>query len=388
MNSQNNWTKDGRFDEKLEGDLAAKIDLNIPGLSRSFSLVEFAPKDASESLWSAYFSLSETIFQEFNPKRRLPNRNVVRRLFSSTNPLYTVKRGLVSDETESAIAYASISYDTELSPDYETSSHICHIQIEVAPSYRRKKIATYLLKQLIENARAMEKDTVRGDADSSTGLQFCRYLKGELIHKEVQHRIYLEDVDWQLVDQWCEKGKTRYPRTTIESFQECPEKDIAEFCRIYTEIINQRPVGEIQEELITTPESRRVEECNYKRRGTEWHTMISREPDGHISGMTDIMYNPQEPHRVHQYFTGVLGKYRRRGLAKRLKAEMLEYIKEAFTDAEYITTTTAIENKPMRAINRQLGFMPKKTYSMFRWDLQDLDRRVAKILSKPDKLEL
>ena len=95
------------------------------------------------------------------------------------------------DETESAVASASISYDTELSPDYETSSHICHIQIEVVPSYRRKKIATYLLKQMIENARAMEKDTVRADADNSTGLQFCRYLKGERIHKEVQHRLYL-----------------------------------------------------------------------------------------------------------------------------------------------------------------------------------------------------
>jgi RimJ/RimL family protein N-acetyltransferase len=193
-------------------------------------------------------------------------------------------------------------------------------------------------------------------------------------------------MDWRLVDDWCAKGRSRYPRTFIETFQECPEKDIDEFCRIYTEIINQRPVGDIQEELVTTPESRRIEERNFKRREIEWHTMISREHDGQISAMTDIMYNPQEPYRIHQYFTGVLGRYRRRGLAKRLKAEMLIYIKEKFSDAEYVTTTTAKENQPMRAINKQLGFVPKKTYQMFRWALQDLGQRVNKVLSALDQV--
>jgi RimJ/RimL family protein N-acetyltransferase len=98
------------------------------------------------------------------------------------------------------------------------------------------------------------------------------------------------------------------------------------------------------------------------------------------------MYNPQEPYRIHQYFTGVLARYRRRGLAKRLKAEMLKFVRERFPDAEYITTTTASDNKPMQAINRQLGFMPKKTYDMFRWAVQDLKRRVDKVLSTSNRI--
>ena len=382
MNNQNNWSKDIRFSEKVK----IENELNIPGLSRSFLLVEFIPKDASENLWTAYFTLSETSFREFNQRGRLPNREVVKRLLSTPNTLYTVKRWMVLDDTENPTASASISYDTELSPDYENSSHICQIQITVDPAYRRKKIATYLLKHMIQIANAMGKDIVRADADNSTGLEFCKYLRGELIHKEVQHRLYLEDVDWQLVEDWCAKGRSRFPQTKIESFQEYPEKDIDEFCKIYTEIINQRPIGDLQEELVTTPESRRIEERNFKKREIEWHTMISREHDGQISAMTDIMYNPQELYRIHQYFTGVVGRYRRRGLAKRLKAEMLIYIKEKFPDAVYVTTTTAKENQPMRAINKQLGFVAKKTYQMFRWALQDLVRRVNKVLSGLDQV--
>jgi GNAT superfamily N-acetyltransferase len=383
MNSYSNRMEDRRHVEGRKNDLPEAVQLQIPGLSKSFSLVEFIPKEASDRLWSAYFSLLETVFRELNLKRRLPSRDRVRRRLSTINPLYTVKRWMVMDEVQCAVASASLSYDTELSPDYETSSHIGHVQVEVLPLLRRKKIATRLMKQMIDKARAFDKDTVRADADNPAGRAFCNRLKGERIHKEVQHRLYLEDAEWQVADQWREKGRKHFPETTFETFQDCPDKDIDEFCRIYTEIINQRPVGDIQEALITTPESRRVEEGNFRRRGTEWHTMISREPDGRISAMTDIMYNPHEPYRIQQYFTGVLTQYRRRGLAKRLKAEMLYYITERFPEAEYITTTTASDNKPMQAINRQLGFMPKKTYYMFRWALQDLDRRVDKILSAP-----
>jgi RimJ/RimL family protein N-acetyltransferase len=384
MNNQKYRTKAAGFAQKMEKGVEGKKELTIPGFSGSSSLVEFIPKDASKKLWTAYFTLSEKIFREFNQRGHFPNREAAKRLLSTPNPLYTVKRWMVLDDTQSAIASASISYDTELSPDYDGSSHICQIQIAVDPAYRRKKIATCLLKYLIQTANVMEKDTVRADADNPAGSEFCKYLRGKLIHKEVQHRSYLEDVDWRLVEDWCAKGRSRFPQTRIESFQECPEKDIDEFCRIYTEMINQRPVGEIEEELVTTPESRRIEERNFKRREIEWHTLISREEDGQISAMTDIMYNPQEPYRIHQYFTGVLRRYRRRGLAKRLKAEMLMYIKEKFPDADYVTTTTAKENQPMRAINKQLGFLPKKTYHMFRWALEDLGRRVNKVLSVSD----
>jgi RimJ/RimL family protein N-acetyltransferase len=109
--------------------------------------------------------------------------------------------------------------------------------------------------------------------------------------------------------------------------------------------------------------------------------MISREHYGQISGLTDIMFNPEEPHRVNQYFTGILVKYRKRGLAKRLKAEMLAAIKDKFPEVEYITTSTARSNRPMRAINKDLGFQPIKTCFMFRWPLRDLRKQTNGILS-------
>ncbi|MEW6334869.1 MAG: GNAT family N-acetyltransferase [Thermodesulfobacteriota bacterium] len=360
--------------------------LTVSGLTEAFTLEAFIPAKASDALWTAHFTLSEAVFRENNPKGRLPNRETARRLLSTPNPLYTVKKWMLLDGRGNAAASASLSYDTDLSPDYASSRHIGQIHVAVDPARRRRKVATHLLTHLLQAAADMGKDTVRADADNAAGLAFCKHLHGEMIHRENRYRLHLDDANWPLVEQWRAKGRSRFPQTRIETFQECPERDIDEFCRIYTEIINQRPTGEIREDLVTTPESRRIEERHFRTRHMEWHTMISREPDGHISALTDIMYNPQEPHRVHQYFTGVLGKYRGRGLAKRLKAEMLSYIRDRFLEAEYVTTTTAMENQPMRAINKQLGFEPRKTLTMFQWALEDMDRRVARILAAPARV--
>lgn len=356
------------------------METNPLSLSKSFFLMEFVPREASEDVWEAYFRLSEMIFREWNPKGRLPDRALVRRLFATPNPLYSVKRWMVFEEAKIAIASGRISYDTELSPDYDSNRDVCQFSVAVAPAYRRRKVATYLLKHLAETARGLQRDTVTAEADNPVGLGFCRHLRGEMVHEEVQHRLYVEDIDWQLVEKWLQRGRIKSRDIQVEVFQECPKKDVEEFCRIYTEIINQRPTGEMEQMLITTPESRRIEERYLKKKGIEWYTMISREYDDRISGLTDIMYNPEEPHRVDQYFTGVLARYRRRGLGKRLKAEMLVFIKNRFPDVEYIATSTARTNRPMRAINKELGFQPTRTCFLFRWSLPELNLRVDKIL--------
>ncbi len=356
-------------------------DWNAAKFVKSYPMVEFRPKEAPDELWEAYFNLSEMIFREFNKRNRLPDRSAIRKRLIAPSPLYLTERWMVFDDWKRPVASASLSYDTEISPDYEGHQHICQIRISVAPDQRRKKIATHFLQRVIEAARYMGKDTIMAEVDNPLGLAFCRHFRGELLHEEVQYRLYLEDVDWQLVEKWSREGTAKSPRTRFEFFQECPESDIEEFCRIYTEVINQRPTGDMEQELITTPESRRIEERNLKNRGIQWYTMISREDDNRISGLTDIMYNPEEPYRMKQYLTGVLSRYRRRGLAKRLKAEMLAVINKRFSEVEYITTSMASTNRPMRAINKQLGFLPRKVYRIFQWELRELGERVDRMLA-------
>jgi RimJ/RimL family protein N-acetyltransferase/ribosomal protein S18 acetylase RimI-like enzyme len=356
------------------------LAFTFAGQAKRCSLIEFIPKEAPEDLWQDYFELSETISREIAPGDRLPDQGAMRRFLSTPNPLYRVKRWILVDSADGAIASAWMGYETDLSPDFESNKHICQVRIAVSPAHRRKKVATLLLNYVCDIAAAMGRVLVMAEVDNALAVSFCTSLGGEMVHEEVQHRLLMKDVDWKLVEEWLSRGKTKAQDIRIELFQECPEADIEEFTRVYTEIINQRPTGGMEQDLRTTPESRRIEERNLHRRGIEWYTMISREATGEISGVTDIMYNPEEPHRINQYFTGILSKHRRRGLAKRLKAEMLMLVKEDFPDVEYVTTSTARMNLPMRAVNRKLGFRPHKTLFVFQWAMEDLKRRLDELL--------
>ncbi len=332
---------------------------------------------APEELWSCWFAVSESVFWEFNPKSRLPDRNAAKRRMSVASPLYRTERFLVFNHAKTPVAVMSFGYETERSPSYELDKNICHINILVEKGFRRQRIATRLLAELLKKARSMQKITIAGEIDNTPARKFCEAYNGEMVHKEVQHRMYMDGADWEAAAEWRTKGRKKFPDTTFEFFQDCPDADIEAFCRTYTEIINERPTGDMQQTLITTPQSRRIEEENLKKKGVQWYTLISREKNGDISAMTDIMYHPREPHKIVQYFTGVSAGHRRKGLAKRLKAEMLYVMQEKFPEVEYITTTMAPDNRPMQAINAKLGFKLRKTDCVYQWALTDLETQVA-----------
>jgi len=287
------------------------MKFHLDWLQKNFLLYKFDPKDAPDKLWQAFFTLSESVFREFNPSSRLPDREVTRRRLLAASPLYTVQRTLVFDERENPVAFTYISYDTELSPSYAHDSHICQIHIRLVAGLRRKRVATALLNNLLDTAQGLGKDIIQIEADNTTGKEFCRSLKGEMVHKEVQHRLYMEEADWKTAEEWLVMGRKKFPGTEFIFFRDCPDDYIASFCRAYTEIINQRPTGDMEQTIVITPESRRIEEQDMKKRGVEWYTLISRESNGEVSGLTDIMYHPREPHKIIQYFTGVSARHRR-----------------------------------------------------------------------------
>jgi len=64
---------------------------------------------------------------------------------------------------------------------------------------------------------------------------------------------------------------------------------------------------------VTTPE--KIREWNERRSltGEVLHTVITREPDGLISGITETLWAPHRSRIIHQEFTGVWPEARGRG---------------------------------------------------------------------------
>jgi GNAT superfamily N-acetyltransferase len=112
--------------------------------------------------------------------------------------------------------------------------------------------------------------------------------------------------------------------------------------------------------------------------GEVQHTVITREPDGVISGITDTVWAPYRRAIIHQAFTGVRPDARGRGLGKWIKAAMLLHLRDLYPEARWVATDNAGSNAPMLKINRALGFKPYRHETDYQITRDELAKRLLK----------
>jgi GNAT superfamily N-acetyltransferase len=130
-------------------------------------------------------------------------------------------------------------------------------------------------------------------------------------------------------------------------------------------------------EIVITPERMREWYGRMELSGEVTHTVITREPDGVISGITDVTWAPYRPAIIHQQFTGVRPDARGRGLGKWIKAAMLLHLRKLYPDAEWVVTDNAGSNAPMLKINRTLGFKAYRQGTEYQITRDDLAERLS-----------
>ena len=166
---------------------------------------------------------------------------------------------------------------------------------------------------------------------------------------------------------------------TLEQFQDVPEELIEEFCLLYTDTANQQPLGEYEGRTLLTPKDRRTQEERVKKKNIAWYTLISREANGEISGLTEVYFDNDKPYKIDQDLTGVKEQFRGKGLGKWLKAEMLLFVKENYPKIKYISTGNADSNIAMKSINERMGFIVHMHRTSYKFNLGELESLLDKI---------
>ncbi|MDH5401233.1 MAG: hypothetical protein OEZ01_00715 [Candidatus Heimdallarchaeota archaeon] len=340
-------------------------DLDVEMKEYDFNLL-------TDEEWESYFIHFEKISRERFPSYPLMDRDLRKQFLTVNDPNLTTHRMLIFDRTKPVInrciGYAYIGYVHQKSNNYEANKHFAEIHITLDKEYRRKGIATGIFNLFGDFTRSLGRSRLMVWTVTDTGKLTCESFNGELTHKHYSNKSEIKELDWQMIDDWIEEGRKKAVGVTLERYNEIPEDDIEEYARVYTEVENQAPDGS-SGRIAVTPEHIRIGEKRAKDIGTTITVIISREEDGVISGLTEIMYNPRESDKIQQELTGVLEKYRGRGLGKWLKAEMLVHIRSTYPDVTYISTGNAMENAPMLSINNRLGFKPQNVWHVYEFDL-------------------
>ena len=248
----------------------------------------FEPKSASNILWDNFLNFGEEIYREEFPGDPVPSKEEKKKSFllpdpRSTNIYWTAR---LKDQEE-VIGSANLMIYEKNNPAYEPNKHMAFLHVAVSKTYRRQGIATAILTEALTRLKHENKSIVQGGSHQESGRSFCASLNGKKSITEEESRLNVENIDWDMLNEWRKSCKKRTNGATIEQYERIPEENIAEFCQLYTDTLNLIPKGELEWEAKETPEIRRATEERYGKLKTIRTTFISREKDGTLSGLTE-----------------------------------------------------------------------------------------------------
>ncbi|HKC18055.1 MAG TPA: GNAT family N-acetyltransferase [Candidatus Dormibacteraeota bacterium] len=267
---------------------------------------------------------------------------------------------------------------TRANPEYETNKHLYWADAYVRPEFRRRGIATRWLTVLAQQMDQHGCTVVGMTAHHDEARAFLEWLGAEVKLAELESRLDLSTVDWALMERWVREGEERSPHTRLEIYDGgVPAELMEDFAVQRSTMLNTIPFDDLDVgKIVITPDKVREWQAKARLMGVVEYNVLTREPDGTISGMTDVEWTPYGSTLIQQQFTGVLPSARGRGIGKWIKAAMVLHMRERHPDARWITTENANSNAAMLKINRAMGFKPYRPSIEYQMSREQLGAKI------------
>lgn len=270
-------------------------------------------------------------------------------------------------------------------PGYEQNRRFMTAYWSVHRDHRRQGLGRAWLPLLLELMDRHGRTVVTISTDEEPGHAFLRWMGAHAKNGDAESRLQLDQVAWAMVSRWIEDGPRRSPSTRLEIYDgRIPESMWDEYSAELSRLLNTIPFGQLDHgEIVVTRAHMRdwYERIDAFQETT--HTVVAREPDGSMSGMTDVSWSPHLPAVIDQRFTGVRPDARGRGIGKWIKAAMLEHVRTLHPAARWVSTWNAVSNEPMLAINHRLGFRRCREGADYQISRGELAARIGSWLDAP-----
>ncbi len=342
--------------------------------SDEFNVIPFNPTEAPEPIIDAYLEFDEKITLELIPEQGLTSKEAREKNLRIMSPTRSNILWIALKQTKDkpvVAGYSRISIENQNSPSYEQNGHIAGCSVLVLSEFSKKGIGTALLEEAICEAKNHTQVTdLMFRTYNETGYTFLENRKAKLVLEQNRSYLKLSEIDLNLMNTWIDCGTELAKEENVELVEiegSIPEDIIEEYASLYTELMNQQPLGSLQLRSVITAETLRTRAKQMEQKDQFWHTLLTIENNGRISGLTEFHYSFSQPDMIFQLLTGVKDEFRKRGIGKWLKAKMLLFLLEKYPEAKYIETTNTVSNDAMVSINRRMGFYdtePLKFYEL------------------------
>lgn len=272
-----------------------------------------------------------------------------------------IKKFFILEIQDKIIGSMENTFFSENSSSHQGNENLLLYDCRLLKSFRRKGIGSKLLEEIAKIAQSNHKTVLITFAREEDGKKFLNTINSKVVLTYRENRLYIKDINWELIRSWIKEGEKLNPETKIMSFNYVPDDLLENYCKTLTFAINQQPRGNLAlGDRVTTPENYRKREEAGKKAGRLREIVVTLEKDKTISGLTVLTKIGSNENVLDQGLTGVLIEFRGRKLGKWIKAQQLVNIRSKYPNLEYIITGNAEINAPMLSINNRLGF---KKYS-------------------------
>ncbi len=340
------------------------------------ALKDFNPQNASKDDWNTFHIYRKKYHSENEPDEPYIDDKTFEKVVKAetSNEMYHIEVfGIQVDQKLAGLLF--IQFFPETSDSYKGNENNMMFKIELDKDYRHKGIGSQVLEKVVQLAELYGRSVLITEAQEEDGKLFLQRIGAKIGLTMRENRLYIKDIDWQMVDSWINEAQEKNPETKLQIFTKIPDEIIENYCKTFTFAGNQAPRDDLEMgDFVINPKIYRKRESDNENAGITTNIACTIEQDGMVSGLTELISIQSVDYMIRQGLTAVLEEERGRKLGKWLKASLLLYIKEKYPNIEYIITGNASSNGPMLAINTQLGFKLHKEKINSQISLSDLKK--------------
>ena len=322
------------------------------------SINEFDIYNSSRSDWDKFHDFRWQYHQENNPDSSYIKDSEFEKIIQAEqNSQETFTKSYYIKHDTKVIGLLLLIMIRDSSPSYKGNEHNLIVRFELAKNYRRNGIGSEVLGFISKVAGTYNKTNLTTNTSEEDGKQFLNAIHAKTVLSMRENRLYLNDVDWNMISTWIQEGKEFNPDTELMIVNKIPEKFLENYCKTLNFAGNQAPRDDLSmSDRIITSEEYRKQTIENEKAGIVSEIGFTLEKNGMVSGLTEVVKFGSGESTLRQNMTAVLSDYRGKKLGKWLKAAQLQHLKEKYPNLKYLSTGNAESNAAMLAINEKLGF--------------------------------
>ncbi len=317
----------------------------------SYQISEVRFDDISDEQFQPVLDAANALDAEAFPRQVDNTAEELRTYINS--PGTTYHHFLVHDG-ESLAGLASFRY-----PDDGTNADTLACQIRVLREYRRRGIATMMLRQAVDLASELGRKTLQGFIFDTVpaGKAFVRAIGARETLDFHENIVRIADLDPDLLQGWVDQGPERAPGYSVRLVEGLwPEEYFDDIAHLFFILERDMPTSEAFEPRVWNAERVSELQDHWAKGVDSLSTLAIHDATGRVVGMSDMIRRKADPATWIVTTTMVDPEHRGKSLGKWVKGAINLAALKRWEGGVYQETGNAFVNEPMLAINRAMGF--------------------------------